>query len=177
VPLPERLTPHKLRHTYASLLVALGVDPGSVMDQLGHTDASFTLRVYRHGMRRDQASRGALPAGWPGREREKPRRSGAFWERARQDLNLRPFAPELESDRLPRRRIPCSYGRSGASAGPGRVRRSRWIPADPGSAHVLAAHLLGVSGGTLNRDCSTSIGRGPIFAAHEASAPASCSPA
>jgi integrase len=60
VPLPERLTPHKLRHTFASLLVALGVDPGSVMDQLGHTDPAFTLRVYRHGMRRDQASRDAL---------------------------------------------------------------------------------------------------------------------
>jgi integrase len=36
VPLPEGLTPHKLRHTFASILVALGVDPGSVMDQLGH---------------------------------------------------------------------------------------------------------------------------------------------
>jgi hypothetical protein len=30
------------------------------MDQLGHTDPTFTLRVYRHGMRRDQASRRAL---------------------------------------------------------------------------------------------------------------------
>jgi hypothetical protein len=40
--------------------VALGVDPGSVMDQLGHTDPAFTLRIYRHGMRRDQASRTAL---------------------------------------------------------------------------------------------------------------------
>ncbi len=58
--MPERLTPHKLRHTFASLLVALGVDPGSVMDQLGHTDPSFTLRVYRHGMRRDGASKEAL---------------------------------------------------------------------------------------------------------------------
>jgi integrase len=57
VPLPEPLTPHKLRHTVASLLVALGVDPGSVMDRLGHTDPSFTLRVYRHGMRRDQAAK------------------------------------------------------------------------------------------------------------------------
>ncbi len=56
----ERLTPHKLRHTFASLLVALGVDPGSVMDQLGHTDPAFTLRVYRHGMRRDDASKLAL---------------------------------------------------------------------------------------------------------------------
>ncbi|MGH2916438.1 MAG: tyrosine-type recombinase/integrase [Solirubrobacteraceae bacterium] len=61
-PLPERLSPHKLRHTFASLMVALGVDPGSVMDQLGHTDPSFTLRVYRHGMRRDEASRNALRA-------------------------------------------------------------------------------------------------------------------
>lgn len=55
--MPERLTPHKLRHTFASLLVALGVDPGAVMDQLGHTDPTFTLRVYRHGMRRDPESR------------------------------------------------------------------------------------------------------------------------
>jgi integrase len=60
VPLPKGLTPHKLRHTFASILVALGVDPGSVMDQLGHTDAGFTLRLYRHGMRRDPASAGRL---------------------------------------------------------------------------------------------------------------------
>jgi integrase len=52
-----RGTPHKLRHTFASILVALGVDPGSVMDQLGHTDPGFTLRVYRHGMRRDTAAK------------------------------------------------------------------------------------------------------------------------
>ncbi len=43
-----------------SLLVALGTDPGAVMDQLGHTDAGFTLRVYRHGMRRDEDSKQAL---------------------------------------------------------------------------------------------------------------------
>jgi hypothetical protein len=30
------------------------------MDQLGHTDPAFTLRVYRHGMHRDPASRHAL---------------------------------------------------------------------------------------------------------------------
>jgi len=42
------------------LLVALGVVPGSVMDQLGRTDPAFTLRVYRHGMRRDRASKDAL---------------------------------------------------------------------------------------------------------------------
>jgi integrase len=59
-PLPDSLTPHKLRHTFASLLVALGVDPGAVMDQLGHTDPTFTLRVYRHGMRRDKGSKQGL---------------------------------------------------------------------------------------------------------------------
>jgi integrase len=59
-PLPENLTPHKLRHTFASLLVALGTDPGAVMDQLGHTDPTFTLRVYRHGMRRDEKAKAAL---------------------------------------------------------------------------------------------------------------------
>jgi integrase len=59
-PLPDGLTPHKLRHTFASLLVALGTDPGAVMDQLGHEDAGFTLRVYRHGMRRDEDSRAQL---------------------------------------------------------------------------------------------------------------------
>jgi integrase len=62
VPLPEGVTPHKLRHTFASILVALGVDPGSVMDQLGHADSGFTLRVYRHGMRRDDPARRRLQA-------------------------------------------------------------------------------------------------------------------
>lgn len=62
VPLPDGLTPHKLRHTFASILVAIGVDPGSVMDQLGHTDPGFTLRVYRHGMRRDGAAKERLRA-------------------------------------------------------------------------------------------------------------------
>jgi integrase len=51
VPLPEGLTPHKLRHTFASLLFALGKDPVDVMRQLGHTDPAFTLRVYAHAMR------------------------------------------------------------------------------------------------------------------------------
>jgi len=62
VPLPEGPTPHKLRHTFASLLVALGTEPGAVMDQLGHEDAAFTLRVYRQGMRRDEVKAGARAA-------------------------------------------------------------------------------------------------------------------
>jgi hypothetical protein len=31
-----------------------------VIDQLGHEDAAFTLRVYRHGMRRGEYSKPAL---------------------------------------------------------------------------------------------------------------------
>lgn len=59
-PLPKGLTAHKLRHTFASVLVACGEDPASVMAQLGHSDARFTLRVYAHVMRRGGAERHKL---------------------------------------------------------------------------------------------------------------------
>jgi integrase len=61
-PLPRGLTPHKLRHTFASVLVACGEDPASVMAQLGHTDPKFTLRVYAHVMRRGAEERERLSA-------------------------------------------------------------------------------------------------------------------
>jgi integrase len=50
LPLPVGLSPHKLRHTFASILVALGVDLASVMRQLGHRSSAFTLEVYTHMM-------------------------------------------------------------------------------------------------------------------------------
>jgi integrase len=59
-PLSGRITPHKLRHTFASILVACGEDPASVMAQLGHTDPKFTLRIYTHLMRRDDGDRERL---------------------------------------------------------------------------------------------------------------------
>lgn len=53
-PLPDRLTPHSLRRTFASLLFAIGESPPYVMGQLGHTTAGFTLAVYARQMdRRD----------------------------------------------------------------------------------------------------------------------------
>jgi integrase len=61
-PLPAGLSPHKLRHTFASLLVALGNDHAYVMGQLGHTDPAFTLRVYTHMMRRSDGERERLKA-------------------------------------------------------------------------------------------------------------------
>jgi hypothetical protein len=62
VPLPVGLSAHKLRHTFASLLVACGEDPASVMRQLGHTDPGFTLRVYTHMMVRSTKERERLKA-------------------------------------------------------------------------------------------------------------------
>jgi integrase len=61
-PLPRGVTPHKLRHTYASVLIALGRDPRYVMEQLGHTDPKFTLRVYAHAMRFSEEDRARLKA-------------------------------------------------------------------------------------------------------------------
>jgi hypothetical protein len=62
VPLPDGLSPHKLRHTFASILVACGEDPASVMFQLGHADSAFTLRVYAHMMSREPGGRARLKA-------------------------------------------------------------------------------------------------------------------
>ena len=52
-PLPNRLTPNSLRRTFASLLYAIGEDPGVVIDEMGHTDPGLALRIYRQSMRRD----------------------------------------------------------------------------------------------------------------------------
>ena len=62
VPLPKGLTTRKLRHAFASVLIALGEDPISVMRQIGHADPTFTLRVYTHMMIRDPAERQRLKA-------------------------------------------------------------------------------------------------------------------
>jgi len=51
-PLPEHLTPHSLRRTFASLLFALGESPPYVMAQMGHTTANLTLAIYAREMSR-----------------------------------------------------------------------------------------------------------------------------
>lgn len=62
VPLSRGLTTHKLRHAFASILVALWEDPISVMAQIGNTDPKSTLRVYTHMMSLDPDDRGRLKA-------------------------------------------------------------------------------------------------------------------
>jgi integrase len=66
--LPEGVTAHKLRHTFASILFVRGEDPPYVMAQLGHTDPAFTLRVYAHAMRRDDGDKERLKALVEGRD-------------------------------------------------------------------------------------------------------------
>lgn len=53
-PLSERVTPHSLRRTFASLRFACGDDPVYVAEQGGWTDPSFAIRVYAKAVRRRQ---------------------------------------------------------------------------------------------------------------------------
>jgi integrase len=64
-PLPEGLSPHDLRRTFASWLIAEGEDPAYVMQQLGHTDPKMTLGLYARALeskRRRPHARRAKPA-------------------------------------------------------------------------------------------------------------------
>ena len=55
----RRMRFHDLRHTHASTLLANGIDAVAVASRMGHEDASTTLRVYAHALRRrdDDAAR------------------------------------------------------------------------------------------------------------------------
>jgi len=60
--MPDRITPHSLRRTFVSLLVALGEDVYYVMGQVGHTDPKLTLTVYTKQMERRDGEREKLKA-------------------------------------------------------------------------------------------------------------------
>lgn len=61
-PLPEGLTPHSLRCTFASLLFALGEPSTYVMSQMGHTTPGLTLALYAREMNRRDGERERLRA-------------------------------------------------------------------------------------------------------------------
>ncbi len=44
--LPAHFTPHCLRHTFASILIADGKSPAYVQDQLGHASIAMTVDTY-----------------------------------------------------------------------------------------------------------------------------------
>jgi len=51
-PISERVSPHSLRRTYASVRAACGDDPVYIAEQLGHEDPTFTIRVYAKAAKR-----------------------------------------------------------------------------------------------------------------------------
>ena len=59
-PMPDRITPHSLRRTFASVLYALGESPVDVMNQMGHEDPKLALAIYAKSMRRDEKERTLL---------------------------------------------------------------------------------------------------------------------
>jgi integrase len=67
-PLPEGLTPHSLRRTFASPLFALGEAPPYVMAQMGHTTPNLTLAIYARQMDRRDGEPERLKALVEGRE-------------------------------------------------------------------------------------------------------------
>ena len=58
-PISERVSPHSLRRTYASLRYACGDDPVYVAEQGGWADPSFPIRVYAKAVRRRERLSGA----------------------------------------------------------------------------------------------------------------------
>lgn len=50
--LPKHFTPHSLRHTYASILLAEGVSPAYVQEQLGHSSIELTVGTYGRWLRK-----------------------------------------------------------------------------------------------------------------------------
>jgi integrase len=61
-PLPENLTPHSLRRTFATVLYAIGEPPPVVMAEMGHTSPNLALRVYAQVMRLTDDDRRELAA-------------------------------------------------------------------------------------------------------------------
>lgn len=61
-PLPEGITPHSLRRTFISLLLATGAEVPYVMRQVGHTDPKVTLSIYAQVMYRGEGERERLKA-------------------------------------------------------------------------------------------------------------------
>ena len=61
-PLPDGLTPHSMRRTFISLLLAIGEDVPYVMGQVGHADPKVTLSIYAQVMFRGEGERERLEA-------------------------------------------------------------------------------------------------------------------
>jgi integrase len=65
-PISERVSPHSLRRTYASLRAAAGDHPVYIAEQLGHEDPGFTFRVYQRAVKRRDKLTGAYREAFDG---------------------------------------------------------------------------------------------------------------
>ncbi len=80
--MPDRLTPHSLRRTFASLLFALDEAPPYVMGQMGHTTPRLRLEIYARQMNRRDGEPERLKALVGGRAAIAPPDPGGVAERA-----------------------------------------------------------------------------------------------
>ncbi len=58
-PISDRVSPHSLRRTYASMRAALRDDPVYITEQGGWTDPAFVFRVYQKAAKRRERLTGA----------------------------------------------------------------------------------------------------------------------
>jgi integrase len=80
--LPTGFRFHDLRHYFASLLIADGLDVKTVQARLRHASAKTTLDVYGHVWPdKDEASRAAVAAAMSARAQAGSRTSGTTAER------------------------------------------------------------------------------------------------
>ncbi len=56
----SRLTPHELRHSYAAMMIAAGVNPKALQTFMGHSSITVTLDTYGHLMPGSEAEAAAL---------------------------------------------------------------------------------------------------------------------
>jgi integrase len=66
----ERVTPHVCRHTFASLMIAAGVNAKALSTFMGHTAIAITLDLYGHLMPGTEAEAVALLDGYVTAQRE-----------------------------------------------------------------------------------------------------------
>ena len=79
--LPQHFTPHCLRHTYASILLAEGVSPVYVQEQLGHATIELTVSTYGRWLKKKAP--GALDKLDPVASSDSGSRVGFFGRRGR----------------------------------------------------------------------------------------------
>jgi hypothetical protein len=105
-PIPEGVTFHSLRRSYATMVAEAGAAPAYVMGQIGHRRSSFTLDVYTDvTTRRDAAMPAWKPCFRPLKRREKA-------QTPQMAAPLSPSPPSAKSS-IRREQGACGDGASG----------------------------------------------------------------